>query len=179
VRSAMDTKQRISARVTRQFSSSPQRVFDAWLDSTTAGQWLFATGQIIFVEIDPRTGGTFCIVERRNGENVEHVGEYLEMVRPHRLVLILYADKYSLDFERVTVLFHSRGSGCDLSLTHETTPELAPQVRRDWIAALNRLAAPLEESSGGTAVETVRLKPGDERVVAAVSVLVDHRRAVA
>jgi hypothetical protein len=47
VKGAMDTKQRISARVTRQFSSSPQRVFDAWLDSTTAGQWLFATGQII------------------------------------------------------------------------------------------------------------------------------------
>lgn len=69
----MDTKQLISARVTRQFSSSPQRVFDAWLDSKTAGKWLFATtrGHIVCVEIDARAGGWFYIVERRDGENVE------------------------------------------------------------------------------------------------------------
>jgi uncharacterized protein YndB with AHSA1/START domain len=102
----MDIKQRIGARVTRQFSSSPQRVFGAWLDPKIAGQWLFARGQLMCVEIDPRAGGGFCLAGRRNGESVEYVGEFLEMVEPHRLVFILYADKYSLDFERVTVLFH-------------------------------------------------------------------------
>jgi hypothetical protein len=34
-------QQRISSRVTRRFSASPQRVFDGWHDSKTAGQEIF------------------------------------------------------------------------------------------------------------------------------------------
>ncbi|HEX4829108.1 MAG TPA: SRPBCC domain-containing protein [Xanthobacteraceae bacterium] len=139
----------INARVTRQFSASPQRVFDAWLDSRTAGKWLFATarGQIVCVEIDARAGGWFYIVERRDGENVEHIGEYLEIVRPHRLVFTLSVEKYSLDFERVSVVFEPRGTGCELSLTHKTKPELATQVSHGWIRMLEGLAAVVGESS--------------------------------
>jgi uncharacterized protein YndB with AHSA1/START domain len=182
----MDTKQRIGTRVSRQFGASPQHVFDAWLDSKTAGQWLFAArGQIICVEIDPRAGGWFHIVERRNGENVEYVGEYLEMIRPRRLVFILYADKYSLDFERVTVLFHPHRAGCELSLTHETTPELAPRLRRDWIEALNGLAAMLSEGVGDAAAGKLRPQRGSERIIAGRASFamnsppIDERRAVA
>jgi uncharacterized protein YndB with AHSA1/START domain len=145
----MDTKQLISAHVTRQFSSSPQRVFDAWLDSKTAGKWLFATarGQIVCVEIDVHAGGWFYIVERRDGENVEHIGEYLEIVRPRRLVFTLSVEKYSLDFERVTVVFDPHGTGCELSLTHKTKPELARQVSHGWIRMLEGLATVLGEDS--------------------------------
>jgi uncharacterized protein YndB with AHSA1/START domain len=174
----MDTKQRIGARVTRQFSSSPQRVFGAWLDPKIAGQWLFVRGQLTCVEIDPRAGGGFCFAGRRNGESVEYVGEFLEMVEPHRLVFILYADKYSLDFERVTVLFHSHGTGCELDLTHETTPELALQVRRDWTKALNRLAVPLDESSRDSRPQ-VAVQRGNEPTFANVIVRNGGRRAVA
>jgi hypothetical protein len=49
-------------------------------------------------------------VERREGENVEHIGEYLEIVRPRRLAFTLSVEKYSLDFERVTVLFDPHGT---------------------------------------------------------------------
>jgi len=143
---------RINARVTRRFSASPQRVFDAWLDSKTARRWLFATarGHITCAEIDGRAGGWFSIVERRNGEDFHHMGEYLELVRPHRLVFILFAEKYSLDFERVTVVFHPHGSGCELSLTHETTTEMADQVSRDWSHVLDSLAAVLGKSGCDT-----------------------------
>ena len=73
----------------------------------------------------------------------EYVGEYLEVVRSHRLVFALLAEKYSLNFERVTVLFDPRGTGCELSLTHETRLELAQQAQRDWAKVLDRLAAML------------------------------------
>src|SRR6266446_8140161 len=146
---SIDLEQSINARVTRRFSASPQRVFDAWLDSRTAGKWLFATasGQIACVEIDARAGGWFSIVERLDGENGEHIGEYLEIVRPHRLVFTLSVEKYSLDFERVTVVFDPRGTGCELTLTHKTKPELARQVSHGWIRMLEGLAAVLGESS--------------------------------
>jgi uncharacterized protein YndB with AHSA1/START domain len=148
----MDTKQRIKARVVRRFSASPQRVFDAWLDSKTAGNWLFATptGETICTEIDARAGGWFYIVERRNGESIEHIGEYLELVPPRRLVFTLLAEKYSLDFDRVTVEIHPLGVGCELNLIHETMPEFAQEARRDWIEALDGLAVTLNESRDAT-----------------------------
>src|SRR5215475_4259234 len=143
----MDTKQLNSARATRRFGASPQRVFDAWLDPKTAGKWLFATarGQIVCVEIDARAGGWFYIVERCEGKNVEHIGEYLEIVRPRRLVFTLSVEKYSLDFERVTVVFGPHGTGCELSLTHKTKPESARHVSHAWIRMLEGLAAMLGE----------------------------------
>jgi uncharacterized protein YndB with AHSA1/START domain len=85
---SMNAEQQINARVRRRFRASRERVFDAWLDAKTAGKWLFATatGRSECVEIDARPGGWFYIVERRDSENVDHIGEYLALVRPHRLV---------------------------------------------------------------------------------------------
>jgi hypothetical protein len=73
------------------------------------------------------------------------MGEYVEMDRPRRLVFTLFDEKYSLEFERVIIEFTPHRTGCELSLTHETKPELAQQVSRDWIRILDALAAALGE----------------------------------
>src|SRR5436305_1640119 len=75
------TKPHATVRVIRRFNASPERIFDAWLDPVQAGKWLFATpsGKMVRVEIDARIGGLFTIVERRDGEDVKHTGEYIEM----------------------------------------------------------------------------------------------------
>ena len=144
--SDMDAKQPVKIRLARRFGVPPQRVFDAWTDSKTAGQWLFAGGASICVEIDARVGGWFYIAGRRNGEMAEYVGEHLEVVRPHRLLFALLAEKYSLNFERVTVLFDPRGKGCEIRLIHDTRLEFAQQAQRDWAKVLDRLAAMLTAS---------------------------------
>lgn len=136
----MDPRQPVKACVTRQFDASPQQVFNAWIDSRTAEKWLFAAGRGVCVEIDARARGWFYVVGRRSGANVEYVGEYLEVWRPHKLVFALLAEKYSLNFELVTVVFNPRGTGCELSLIHETKVEFVQQVRSDWIKLLDRLA---------------------------------------
>ena len=141
----MNETPRVNVRVTRRFSASPERVFDAWLDPKTAGKWLFATatGQMVRVEIDARVGGSFYIVERRDGEDAEHIGEYLEIDRPRRLVFTFSVQKDSPDVDRVTIEIVPLGTGCELTLTHEMKPEWTEYASRGWIMVLDGLAATL------------------------------------
>lgn len=81
----------VNVRVTHRFSAPPERVFDAWLDPEKAGRFLYATeeGEMVRVDIDPQVGGRYSIVDRRDGQDVEHTGEYLEIDRPRRLGEVL------------------------------------------------------------------------------------------
>jgi uncharacterized protein YndB with AHSA1/START domain len=137
-----------TVRVSHHFSASAERVFDAWLDPQTAGKWLFATptGQMVRVEIDARVGGRFVIVDRRNGEDVEHTGEYLEIDRPRRLVFTFGVPKYSPVFSTVTVEIAPDATGCDLTLTQENVPaEYLGRNEKGWLDILLGLAVELAE----------------------------------
>jgi uncharacterized protein YndB with AHSA1/START domain len=141
----MATEKPASLHVVRRFEAGADRVFDAWLDPDTASKWLFATesGQMIRVEIDPRVGGSFNFT-RRDGDDVEHVGEYLEIDRPRRLVFTFSVPKYSKQLTRVTVDIKSLESGCELTLTHEDVlPEWASRTEAGWGMILNSLAKTL------------------------------------
>jgi len=137
-------------KVTYSFSASPKRVFDAWLNPETTGQWLFATptGKMVRVEIDPRVGGRFVLVDRRNGEDVEHTGEYLEIDRPRRLVFTFGVPKYSPLFSKVTIEVEPAAQGCDLTLTQEQVPvEYLSSSEKGWTGILAGLARCLAESN--------------------------------
>src|SRR5579863_7829139 len=111
-------------RITRHFNASSERVFDAWLNPDSACKWLFATstGDMTRVEIDARVGGKFVIVERRDGEDVEHRGEYLEIDRPRRLVFTFAVPKYSSQQSKVSIDILWTENGCELTLTQEKFP---------------------------------------------------------
>lgn len=133
-------------RVERHFEFSAERVYDAWLDPKRAGRWLFATptGQMVRVEIDARVGGVFVFVDRRNGEDVEHKGEYLELDRPKRLVFKFVVPRYSPIYTRVAVDIVPAGGGCDLTLVHDgVLPEYTEQTLSGWTAILAGVAANL------------------------------------
>jgi uncharacterized protein YndB with AHSA1/START domain len=123
----MKPSEPVSVCVTHHFIASAERVFDAWLDPDKACKFLFATptGQMVRTEIDARVGGGFNIVERRNGEDVAHVGKYLEIARPRRLVFTLSVPKYGQQTDRVSIEIEPLDAGCQLTLTHEMSPELA------------------------------------------------------
>lgn len=135
-----------TVRVARHFEFSAERVYDAWLDPRRAARWLFSTptGRMVRVEIDARVGGGFVFVDRRNGEDVEHKGEYLELDRPKRLVFKFVVPRYSPIYTRVAIDIVPAGGGCDLTLVHDgVLPEYAEQTQSGWTAILEGLAANL------------------------------------
>lgn len=132
--------------VTRYFDFPIERVFDAWLDPARASKFLFATpsGTMVRVDIDARVGGTFNLTDRRDGEDVEHVGTYLEIDRPRRLVFTFGVPKYSSQMTRVTIELKPVGTGCELTLTHEgILPKWLDKSREGWGKIMDTLAANL------------------------------------
>jgi uncharacterized protein YndB with AHSA1/START domain len=141
---------RPTVQVKKQLTASAERVFDAWLDPKSAGRWLFATatGQMVRVEIDARVGGQFIFVDRREGQDIEHCGEYVEIDRPRRLVFTFGVPKYSSETTRVIIDILPRDTGCELTLTHEgVLPEYADRTERGWTDILGRLATNFVQKS--------------------------------
>lgn len=148
-KAAAPAGERVSVRVSRRVEAPPERVFDAWLDPRAAGKWLFATpaGQMVRVEIDARVGGRFVFVDRREGEDVEHSGEYLEIDRPKRLAFSFVVPKFSSEPSRIQVDLAAAASQPDatlLTLVHEGVfAEYAERTEEGWNAVLRGLAASL------------------------------------
>lgn len=142
--------QKAIVQVTRKFSASAERVFDAWLDPNNAGKWLFATptGKMVKVKIDARVGGSYLIVESRAGIDVDHTGEYLEIDRPRRLVFTLKVPKYSQESTKLTIEIRALESGCELTLTHEgVLPDYIARTTSGWNMILDHLAAMLQSQA--------------------------------
>lgn len=130
--------------VSHRFSASPERVFDAWIDPRTARRFLYATptGEIVRCELDARPGGAWTITDRRDGEDVEHRGEYLEVDRPRRLVFTLSVPKYAQTVDRVEIDIVPLERGCELTLTHTMGPEgaeWADSTTQGWTGILQVL----------------------------------------
>ncbi|HEY8993194.1 MAG TPA: SRPBCC family protein [Lacunisphaera sp.] len=138
----------VRAVVTKQFKASAGRVFDAWLDPDWIGRWMFGPNvreeQIVRLGCAPHVGGKFSFVVNRGGKEIDHVGEYLEIDRPHCLVFT-WATRESLpDTSRVVVEISSLGDdACELTLTHVMSPRWAAFVNQaagSWQKMLDVLA---------------------------------------
>ncbi len=122
--------------VTHRYAASPERVFDAFLDVETARRFLFATatGEMITAEIEPRVGGRFTFTERRpDMGDVRHVGEYLEIDRPRRLVFTFGVPQFDARMTVVIIEIRPEGSGCELTLTNDgVPPDYAKRNHEGW-----------------------------------------------
>lgn len=141
-------------RISHRYSASAERVFDAWLTPGQASRFLFRTrtGNVMQCQIKPEVGGGFTVTDRRpaaDGDesvfDVVHVGKYLEIVRPQRLVFDLSVASYGgEDTTRVTVEVQPLGpSACELTLSHdvgETRDSLLVEAsRKGWTSMLQTL----------------------------------------
>ena len=137
------TKPIATVRATHRYDAAPEQVFDAWLDPKVAGRFLFATptGTMVRAETDPRVGGHFTFVDRRpDMGDVEHVGTYLEIDHPRRLVFDFAVPAYEPTRTKITLEFAPDGAGCRLTLIHEGVFEAyVKQTEGGWGMILDGL----------------------------------------
>jgi uncharacterized protein YndB with AHSA1/START domain len=136
------------AVVTHRFEAAPARVFAAWLSPELIGRWMFGPAlrdeEIVRIALDPRVGGTFSFVVRREvqgtRQEIDHIGRYLEIDRPRRLVFTWGVAGTGSD-SRVIVEIAPAGDGAALTLTHELDPAWADYVDRTQAGWSTMLAA--------------------------------------
>jgi uncharacterized protein YndB with AHSA1/START domain len=140
----------VKVSVTRHFNASPERVFDAWLDPEMIGRWMFGPAlreeEVLRIVADPRVGGSFSFLVRRQGEEIDHIGKYREIDRPRRLVFTWGIAGESEDESLVIIEIVPRWTGAELSLTHELDAKWADYASRTeagWTKMLDALAATL------------------------------------
>jgi uncharacterized protein YndB with AHSA1/START domain len=130
-------------RITRRFDAAPERVFDAWVDPSTARKWLFTTAasESHSTDIDARVGGRWTIADRREGVDYTALGEYLEIDRPRRLAFTFAMPQFGPHVDRIVVEIAPDGDGSLLTLTHELLPpEHHGPIRDGWGEMFDALA---------------------------------------
>ena len=142
----MSNSSQFAARVTHRFRATPEAVFDAWLTGDKVRRWFApGLGEMTRIAVEPRVGGSFLFAQRRGLDEVEHLGKYVELIRPERLAFT-WQVKGTADTSRVAIDIEPNNEGCELTLVHELSPAWENYVERTraaWTKMLNAMAEAL------------------------------------
>ena len=148
----MSVKLPAHATVTGLFSATPERVFDAFLDTNMIGRFMFGPDirdeEIVSLTNDPRVGGTFSYIVRRKEGEIDHTGKYVGIDRP-RLLVFTWAIRQdpSGAESRIIIEIAPIVLGCELTLTHEMPSEWMDFIERSkqaWGIMIDKLAEVLD-----------------------------------
>jgi uncharacterized protein YndB with AHSA1/START domain len=144
----------VVVRVSHRYSAPAERVFDAWITPGMASRFLFRTrtGNVMQCEIQPEVGGSFTVTDRRpaaDGDesvfDVVHLGKYIEIDRPRRLVFDLAVLSYGDESTRVTVEVQPLSPmASELTIIHEMgnsghARHMEDTTRKGWTSMLATL----------------------------------------
>lgn len=128
------------------FKVPAQRVYDAILDPAMIARFMFGPllreETILHIRSDQKIGGHFSYKVRRGADEIDHVGTFLELSPPTRIVFT-WAIAPETDGSTVTIDIEPTSEGCSVRLTHEMAPEWADFVDRSrgaWKKMLGVLA---------------------------------------
>ena len=128
------------------FRVPPERVYEAILDPKMIARFMFGPllreEEILHIRNDPRVGGEFSYKVRRGNDEIDHVGKFLDLVSPKRIVFT-WAIAPEKDGSTVTIDITPTAEGCSVRLMHEMAPEWADFLDRSraaWEKMLGVLA---------------------------------------
>lgn len=140
-------------RLQRSFRTTADELFAAWLTPALLERWMFGRAvrdeEIVHLRVDPQVGGRFSFLIRRAGQDFDHVGEYLELDRPRRLVFTWAVGQPRPDGSRVELDLAPTDAGVGLTLVHSLPADAAAyanQTQAGWMRMLAALAQLLERS---------------------------------
>ena len=134
----------VEIRVEKRFRHPRERVFEAFIDPSRVGEWLFHTpdGVMEKTDYEPRAGGAFAIFERRGNVLARHFGRFAAVEYPDRIVFDFWVDEAPEAPTRVTVTFSVEDEGCLAVLTHDLAPawaHFAERTTAGWTMMLDSL----------------------------------------
>jgi uncharacterized protein YndB with AHSA1/START domain len=130
------------------FTVAPQRVYDAILDPAMIARFMFGPllreEEILHIYTEPNIGGAFSCKVRRGESGIDHIGTYLELDPPSRIVFTWsIAGHGDNDPSVVTIDITRTAEACSLRLIHEIDEKWADFVDRSragWEKMLGVLA---------------------------------------
>jgi len=106
----------------RVFLVSPDRVFDAWLNPEMMRKWFFTLeGTNKVTQNTPEVGGTWEIVDHRDGKDYRAIGEYLEIDPPKKLVFTFKMPQFSDLVDTISVEIKELDQGSEMTFSQEIT----------------------------------------------------------
>ena len=142
-----------SLTLVRRIKARPQVVFDAVTTAEGIAQWWGPdAGPVLLSESEPRVGGRYR-VRFRMLDTTEHEssGEFLEIVRPERVVLS-WRWKGGLEDpgeSRIEITLRAVPEGTELTLTHSRlhNEETRRSHEGGWTGSLDKLEAHFAEGA--------------------------------
>jgi uncharacterized protein YndB with AHSA1/START domain len=133
-----------------------EKVFDAWLDAKTLSRFMTPRPGMPEprTEVDARQGGGFTIYMLVGDREIPHKGQYLEIVRPKKLVFT-WETPFSVPESTVTVRFTAVDSNTThINLIHLKfrDEEARGNHQGGWTAILDKLTQVSENCKMETAV---------------------------
>ena len=136
-----------SLTIVRRIAARPSIVFDALTTAEGIADWWRADeGPVVAAQSDVRVGGGYRVRFRMmDGEEHEARGEYLEIVRPERIVMsfrwVLGGEPLEIgNISRVEMALRPIDSDTELTFTHSNLRDRAEvSHEKGWDAALEKL----------------------------------------
>lgn len=105
-------------KMTINFDVVPERVFDVWLNPEMMRKWFFTLeGTNKVAQNDPQVGGTWEIIDHREGKDYRAIGEYLEIDLPNKLVFTFKMPQFSESEDTITVELKELQQGCEMTFS--------------------------------------------------------------
>jgi uncharacterized protein YndB with AHSA1/START domain len=137
-----------SLTLVRRIKARPQIVFDAVTTAEGIAQWWGPDeGPVLVAEVDPRVGGRFRVRFRRMLDSIEYEssGEFLELIRPQRVVMSWQWKDRAIDpdVSRVEITLKPVAEGTELTFVHSQLhdEESSRGHTEGWGGALDKLVA--------------------------------------